>query len=129
MNSWHLGALSLRPHSPEILSSTDEGRAIVLEIPAGEALTDHQVHERAWVAVIEGQVEVTAASGDRVEGGAGLLLEFAPAERHALRALTTARVLLLLTPWPGEGHPGTMPAEDKAHARERAAQARAASGG
>ena len=47
----------------------------------------------------------------RVAGGSGLMVEFAPGERHAVRALTTARLLLLLTPWPGDGHPGTMSLE------------------
>jgi len=46
MNSWTITELELRAHSPEILASTDEARAIVLLIPAGESLDDHQVHER-----------------------------------------------------------------------------------
>lgn len=124
MNHWELGSLPLRPHSPEILSTTDEARAIVLEIPAGESLTDHQVHERAWVTVVAGEVETTTAGGEQVQGGVGLLMEFEPGERHAVRALTTARLLLLLTPWPGQGHPGSMSLDEKAHVRERAAQAR-----
>lgn len=128
MKHWDLPALALQAHSPEILSTTDDARAILLEIPAGETLSDHQVHERAWVTVIDGQVEVTTAGGEQVQGGPGLLLEFAPAERHAVRALTRTRLLLVLTPWPGEGHPGAMTIEEKAHVRERAAQARAAGG-
>jgi mannose-6-phosphate isomerase-like protein (cupin superfamily) len=126
LKSWNLPSVSTRPHSPEILSSTEDARAILLEIPAGESLVDHQVHERAWVTVIEGQVEVSTAAGEQVDGGAGLLVEFAPAERHAVRAVTSARLLLLLTPWPGPGHPGAMSVEEKAHVRERAAQARGA---
>jgi hypothetical protein len=50
------------------------------------------------------------------------MVEFAPAERHAVRALSTARLLLLLTPFPGPGHPGAMTLEQKAAARERAAE-------
>ena len=109
MRSWDLRAVELRPHSPEILSSSDEARAVVLEIPAGESLQDHQVHERAWISVIDGDVEITTTAGENVAGGTGLMVEFAPGERHAVRALTTTRLLLLLTPWPGDGHPGTMP--------------------
>jgi hypothetical protein len=45
-----------------------------------------------------------------------------PRERHEVRALTDARVLLLLTPWPGPGHPGTMTLEEKADVRARAAE-------
>ena len=64
MRSWDLKGLQLRPHSPEILASSDEARAVVLEIPAGESLQDHQVHERAWVSVIDGEVEITTSDGE-----------------------------------------------------------------
>ncbi len=122
MKSWDLTKLDLRPHAPEILSSTDDARAIAIEIPAGESMQDHQVHERAWVTVIEGEVEVTTTAGERVDGGAGLFIEFDPRERHAVHARTRARILLLLTPWPGAGHPGPMTVQEKAEVRQRAAE-------
>lgn len=124
MKSWDLTGMELRPHSPEVLSSTDDARAIVLEIPAGESLTEHQVHERAWVTVLEGDVEVTTSDGGKVIGTTGLLVEFDPQERHALHARTRVRILLLLTPWPGDGHPGALTIEQKDHVRERAAEQR-----
>lgn len=131
MKSWDISELELQPHSPQILSTTDEARAIALEIPAGEALQDHQVHERAWVIVVEGEVEITTPGGESVLGGSGLMVEFAPAERHAVLARTASRIVLLLTPWPGDGHPGTMTLEDKArvrqHARESSSSAQASS--
>jgi hypothetical protein len=122
VNSWTITNLELRPHSPEILASSDDARAIVLLIPAGESLDDHQVHERAWLVVIEGEVEFTTATGDTVRGGCGLLVEFAPSERHAVHACSDARLLLLLTPWPGLGHPGAMALEQKTNARRHAAE-------
>jgi len=124
MNSWDVNSLDLRPHFPQILSSTKDARAIALAIPAGESMQDHQVHERAWVTVLGGEVEITTTAGERVAGGPGLVVEFDPGERHAVRALSDARLLLLLTPWPGVGHPGSMSLEDKDHAREHAAEHR-----
>jgi quercetin dioxygenase-like cupin family protein len=121
MNTWTITDLELKPHAPEILSSTDETRAIALMIPAGESLDDHQVHERAWVTVLAGEVEITTGAGTAVVGGHGLVVEFAPNERHAVHAHAEARLLLLLTPWPGVGHPGALTLEQKANARESAA--------
>ncbi len=125
MNSWTITDLNLRPHAPEILASTDDARAIALRIPAGESFDDHQVHERAWVIVLDGEVEITTSAGDRVIGGNGLLVEFAPNERHAVHARSDARLLLLLTPWPGVDHPGAMTLEQKADAVHHAAERRA----
>jgi hypothetical protein len=122
VNSWDLMALDLKPRLPEILSSSDAARAIALDLAAGESLSEHEVHERAWVLVVNGQVEVTDAAGDRVAGGAGLLVEFAPRERHEVTASSQARLLLLLTPWPGGGHPGAMTLREKLYARRHAAK-------
>jgi hypothetical protein len=61
-----------------------------------------------------------------VSGGSGLLVEFAAAERHEVVARSDARLLLLLTPWPGTGHPGAMTLRQKLYARRRAAKRRAA---
>ena len=37
-----------------------------------------------------------------------------------MRARSDARLLLLLSPWPGAGHPGAMTLDEKAEVRERA---------
>ena len=124
MNSWDIRALTVEPHSPEILTTSEDARAIVLEIPAGESLSDHQVHERAWLTVIDGEVEITTSTGEQIVGGRGLMVEFAPQERHAVLARSTSRLLLVLTPWPGRGHPGALADEDRAHVRQRAAERR-----
>jgi len=125
MNSWDVKTLGLEPHTPQILSSTEDARAIALAIPAGESMQDHQVHERAWVAILGGEVEITTmAAGERITGTTGLVVELDPGERHAVKALSDARLLLLLTPWPGKGHPGALTLEEKEHVRERAAERR-----
>ena len=73
--------------------------------PPGEQLQDHEVHERAHLVVVEGEVEVDAGGGT-VRGGPGFAAVFDPQERHEVRATSDARLLLVLAPWPGEGHPG-----------------------
>jgi quercetin dioxygenase-like cupin family protein len=122
VNSWDLKTLDLKPRLPEILSSSDAARAIVLDLAAGESLSDHQVHERAWLVVLDGEIQVATAEGERVSGGVGLLVEFASGERHEVIASADARLLLLLTPWPGSGHPGAMTIREKLYARRRAAK-------
>ena len=122
MNSWDLKAVDLKPRLPEILSTSDAARAIALDLDAGESLSDHEVHERAWLVVLDGEIEVATSAGDRVSGGAGLLVEFAPGERHEVVASSKARLLLLLTPWPGSGHPGAMTIREKLYARRHAAK-------
>jgi len=75
VNSWDLEALDLKPRLPEILSTSKEARAIVLDLAAGESLSDHKVRERAWLIVVDGEIAVTTAVGERVSGGGGLLVE------------------------------------------------------
>ena len=40
----------------------------MINLPAGEELQDHQVHERAWILVVDGEVEIEA-DGETVAGG------------------------------------------------------------
>jgi quercetin dioxygenase-like cupin family protein len=127
MRSWTLSELDLKPRLPEILSSSDAARAVALDLVAGETLAEHEVHERAWIVVVSGEIEVATGAGDRVQGGSGLLVELSPGERHHVQALADARLLLLLTPWPGGGHPGAMTITQKLYARRRAAKRAAGS--
>ena len=123
METWSLNDLEVRPGSPEIVASTDDARAIVIDLPAGESLDDHEVHESAWLVVLAGEIEVTAlASSEAFSGCVGTFVRFDPSERHRVDATSDARFLLLLTPWPGPGHPGTLSLEEKAQVRERAAE-------
>lgn len=107
MQTWDLRTLAVEPRKPEILQSArGEGRSIALHLPAGESLQEHEVHERAYVVVTDGAVEITDAAGRPVRGGPGFLAVFEPGERHEVRAREDARLLLILAPWPGAGHPG-----------------------
>jgi quercetin dioxygenase-like cupin family protein len=106
MEHWDLNAIDVEPHHPQVLASErGEARSILLRLPAGEALQDHEVHERAHLVVLDGQIEIDGEQG-HVEGGAGLFAVFEPHERHEVRARSDARLLLILAPWPGDGHPG-----------------------
>ena len=104
MDTWDVASLDLEAHQPSVLRSDDETRVIAITLPAGELLQEHQVHERAWLVVATGDVEVEQ-NGRTVAGGPGLLVHFEPNERHEVRAASDARLVLLLSPWPGEGHP------------------------
>ena len=103
MEHWDLRQMPMDVHRPAVLQSDGEGRAIALSLPAGERLQEHQVHERAWMLVVDGTIEIESPDGETVNGGAGLLAVFDPAERREVRATADARLLLLLAPWPGEG--------------------------
>jgi quercetin dioxygenase-like cupin family protein len=122
MRSWKLDEIDLKPRLPEILSSSNAARAIALDLGAGEGLAEHEVHERAWMILLSGAVEVSTGTGERVEGGPGLLVELSPGERHEVVAVSDSRLLLLLTPWPGNGHPGAMTITQKLYARRHAAK-------
>ena len=63
------------------------------------------MHERAYLVVVEGDVQIDNG-GEAVSGGPGLAAVFDPHERHEVRATTDSRLLLVLAPWPGDGHPG-----------------------
>ena len=122
MRSWDLKGVDVDPHQPEILASANDARTILLALPAGEELQEHEVHERARVIVVDGEVEVATAGGESRSAGSGHLFEFEPGERRTIAARSDARLLLVLSPWPGDGHPGALSLEQKAEARERAAQ-------
>ena len=51
--TWHRS--TLKPHQPSVLRSDDETRVIAINLPAGELLQEHQVHERAWLVVADGR--------------------------------------------------------------------------
>jgi quercetin dioxygenase-like cupin family protein len=105
VQSWDLNEVEVEPRQPEVLHSEGEGRTIVVALPAGEALEDHQVHERSWLVVVSGRVELGSKDGETVAGGPGFLAILDPNERREIRAVQDTRLLMLLAPWPGQGHP------------------------
>jgi quercetin dioxygenase-like cupin family protein len=104
MESWDIRALDLEPHHPQVLRSDQETRAIAIRLPAGEELQEHQVHERAYLLVAEGEIEIANADGTTAAVG-GSVSHFGPNERRTVRAVSDARLVLVLAPWPGVGHP------------------------
>jgi quercetin dioxygenase-like cupin family protein len=106
VQSWDLKGIETPggSRSPVVLHSEPPGRAVLIGLDPGQELGDHQVKEHAWLLVVHGSVEVGA--GDEVVAAeAGSLFHFQPDERHAVAALEDgARLLLVLAPWPGEGH-------------------------
>jgi quercetin dioxygenase-like cupin family protein len=104
MESWDVGSLPIEPHRPQVLRSDEETRAIAIHLPAGEELQEHQVHERTYLVVVDGEIEISQ-DGQGTTGGPGFLAHFAPGERRTVKAVGDARLLLVLAPWPGVGHP------------------------
>lgn len=123
MESWDLTSVEVEPRQPRILASGDDARSILLNLPEGEEMQEHEVHERARLIVVDGVVDVTTENGaGSANASAGHLFEFDPGERRTIVARSDARLLYVLSPWPGDGHPGAMTLEEKAQARERAAE-------
>jgi quercetin dioxygenase-like cupin family protein len=104
LESWDIRSLDVTPHHPQVLRTDREARVIAINLPAGEELQEHQTHERAYLLVADGEVEV-AKGGETETGGPGYLAHFDPKERRELRATRDARIVFILGPWPGEGHP------------------------
>lgn len=105
MDAWELDTEQVEPRAPRVLRSDDDAvRTVLIALPQGESLSDHQVHEHALLVVLDGEVTVRAGDEERRLGRHGLV-HFDIAERHEVEAVSDARLLLLLAPWPGPGHP------------------------
>ena len=103
MDTWDISSLDVQPRQPKVLRSDAEARVIAINLPAGERLQDHQVHERAYLVVTSGEIEFKA-DGSPETGGPGFLAHFEQGERHEVTATQDALLLLVLAPWPGPGH-------------------------
>jgi quercetin dioxygenase-like cupin family protein len=107
METWDVRSLDIEAHHPQVLRSDEETRAIAILLPEGEELQEHQVHERTYLVVVDGEIAISQ-DGREVSRGPGLLAHFAPNERRTIRAVSDARLVLVLAPWPGEGHPSRL---------------------
>jgi quercetin dioxygenase-like cupin family protein len=105
MQSWALRDIETPggSRSPVVLHSGDEARTVLIELEPGQELGDHQVKENAYLVVVAGSARVEAGR-DSLDAVEGTLVAFAPDERHSVSSNGGARMLLLLAPWPGEGH-------------------------
>jgi quercetin dioxygenase-like cupin family protein len=105
VRSWRLPEIETPDgsRSPVVLHSSAEARAVLIGLNPGQELGDHQVKEHAFVVVIDGTARIEAG-GEKLEAGAGTLVKFEPDERHVVASDSGAKILLLLAPWPGEGH-------------------------
>jgi quercetin dioxygenase-like cupin family protein len=105
MQSWDLPAIETPDgsRSPVVLLSEDEARAVLIGLDPGQELGDHQVKEHAWIVVVDGSARI-GSRGEEVDAGVGTLVHFEPDERHYVRTAGGVKLLLLLAPWPGEGH-------------------------
>ncbi|HEX5245593.1 MAG TPA: cupin domain-containing protein [Gaiellaceae bacterium] len=106
MQHWNLHEIPAPDgsRSPAVLHSRDgEGRVVFLALTPGQELGEHQVKEAALVLVVEGEARVNAGD-DSVDARAGDLFRFDPDERRTVSSAGGARLLLVLSPWPGEGH-------------------------
>ena len=105
MQSWNLREIETPggSRSPVVLRSDPGSRAVLIVLEPGQGLGDHQVKEGALVAVVEGSVLVEAG-GTKIDGEAGCCFSFDADERRSISSEKGARLLLVLSPWPGEGH-------------------------
>jgi quercetin dioxygenase-like cupin family protein len=105
VESWNLPGIPTPEgsRSPVVLKSEDEARAVLIGLEAGQELGDHQVKEHAWLLVVDGTASIKAG-GEEVDASTGTLAHFEPDERHSVSSAGGAKILLLLAPWPGEGH-------------------------
>jgi quercetin dioxygenase-like cupin family protein len=105
VRSWRLPEIETPDgsRSPVVLHSANEGRAVLIGLNPGQQLGDHQVKEHTFIVVVDGTARIEAG-GEKLEADAGTLVAFEPDERRIVASDAGAKILLLLAPWPGEGH-------------------------
>jgi quercetin dioxygenase-like cupin family protein len=106
MQSWDLNAIETPDgsRSPVVLHSDNDMRAVLIGLEPGQELGEHEVKENVLLLVVEGTAEIETAAGERLSAEAGTVVRFDPSERHSVSSPDGARFLLVLAPWPAEGH-------------------------
>jgi redox-sensitive bicupin YhaK (pirin superfamily) len=100
LEHWDVPNLGVEPHHPKVLTTDKEARVIAINLPSGERMQEHRTHERGYLVVVSGRIEV---GGE--EGGPGFVAKFDPMEDREIVATEDSLLVLILGPWPGEGHP------------------------
>jgi quercetin dioxygenase-like cupin family protein len=105
VRSWRLPEIETPDgsRSPVVVHSSGEGRAVLIGLNPGQKLGDHQVKEHTFIVVVDGTARIETG-GETLEAEAGTLVAFEPDERRVVASDSGAKILLLLAPWPGEGH-------------------------
>ena len=104
MDRWDLASIEARgKREPRVLFSHPSCRAILIDLQASEEMGEHRVHEDAVLHVVSGRIGLAVADHG-ADCGPGTLVTFTAGETRTVRALEPSRILLLLAPWPGEGH-------------------------
>jgi quercetin dioxygenase-like cupin family protein len=101
---WHLPSIEANGRrEPRVLFSRPGCRAVLIDLSAGDELGEHRTHEHAVLEVVSGKLALVSGKR-RVECEAGTLVTLEPHETRSVEALEASRILLVLAPWPGEGH-------------------------
>lgn len=89
---------------PRVLFSQPEYRAVVVDLKTREELGEHRVQEHTVLQVVSGRIRLGLDNARELECEAGSLVRLEPRETRSVTALEPSRILLLLAPWPAEGH-------------------------
>jgi len=101
---WHLPSIEQSgTREPRVLFSQPEFRAVVVDLKLRDELGDHRVQEHTVLQVVSGRVRLGLGSRE-LECEAGSLVRLQPRETRSVTALEPSRILLVLAPWPAEGH-------------------------
>jgi quercetin dioxygenase-like cupin family protein len=104
VDRWHLPTIDATgKREPRVLFSQRGCRSVIIDLRPGDTMGEHSVRENAILQVVSGAVTVTA-DGREVTCDAGTLVLWSPGERHSVRADAASRLLLVLAPWPADGH-------------------------